>query len=297
MQSNREDNLISASAADRLIAAHDGDVALLYLYVRRSGNTDTEEAASVLCRTLGEMDAALEKLGRMGLLSETPAVPAAPAKLPPPDELPQYDAADIVSRGDKVFTALMQETQAVLGHALSTPDLKKLFGIYDYLKLPPEVIMMLLHYCVGASSGRQPTMRFIEKAAFDWANREILTLEQAEAYIEARRQHDEQSAEAARRLGIDGRGLTATEKRYIASWLEMGFTPELIAIAYDRTVTNTGSLKWGYMDKIIRSWNEKGLFSAEDVETKDKRRPDRQPAKKNAAPPDLNKLLNALDKI
>ena len=188
MQSAKDDNLIGASAADRLIAAHDGDVALLYLYIRRSGSADTEGAARALCRTLGEMEAALEKLGRMGLLGdEAAAKPAGQDRFPPADEMPQYSAADIVSRDDKAFSAVLLEAQRVLGHALSTPDLKKLFGIYDYLRLPAEVIMLLLHHCVTLSNGRLPSRRFIEKEAFVWADNEIRTAEQAEAYCSASR--------------------------------------------------------------------------------------------------------------
>ncbi|MCR5577066.1 MAG: DnaD domain protein [Oscillospiraceae bacterium] len=292
MQATKDDKFISAAEADRLIAAHDGDVALLYLYIRRTGSADTEGAARALCRTLGEMDAALEKLERMGLLGETPA---GTQKLPPTDKLPEdYRAADIVSRDDGTFTAIVQEAQRVLGHALSTPDLKKLFGIYDYLALPPEVIMVLLHHCVSVSNGRLPTMRFIEKEAFDWANREIRTLEQAEDYMEDRRLRGEESAAAARVLGITGRALSATEKRYITSWLDLGYTPELIAIAYDRTVTNTGALRWGYMNKIIQSWHEKGLFTAGDVEAKDGRRPSRAPGRAPDKPVDLSDLKSLL---
>ena len=44
------DNFIDASAADRLIAAHDGDVALLYIYLARTGSRDLERAAHDLCR-------------------------------------------------------------------------------------------------------------------------------------------------------------------------------------------------------------------------------------------------------
>ena len=129
MQSAKDDNLISASAADRLIAAHDGDVALLYLYIRRSGSADTEGAARALCRTLGEMEAALEKLGRMGLLVDEAAQKPAGQRVPlPADEMPQNSAADIVSRDDKAFAAGVLEARRVLGDALSTPDLARLFG-------------------------------------------------------------------------------------------------------------------------------------------------------------------------
>ena len=50
------------------------------------------------------------------------------------------------------------------------------------------------------------------------------------------------------------------------------------------------------MNKIIQSWHEKGLLTAEDVETKDRRSPARPP-KKAEPPRDLDKLLSALDTI
>ena len=51
------------------------------------------------------------------------------------------------------------------------------------------------------------------------------------------------------------------------------------------------------MNKIIQSWHEKGLLTAEDVETKDRRSRGRTPPKKAEPPRDLDKLLSALDTI
>ena len=80
--------IISPQAADRLIAAHDGDVALLYIYRLRTGCTGHEQAARDLCRTLREIEAADEKLSRLALFDggahgASPApVQAAPAPVP-----------------------------------------------------------------------------------------------------------------------------------------------------------------------------------------------------------------------
>ncbi|MBQ9684992.1 MAG: DnaD domain protein [Oscillospiraceae bacterium] len=299
MQGLTEDKFISA--ADRLLSAHDGDVALLYLYLRRHGAFDAEDAARLLCRTRREIDAAWEKLRRMGLTeADAPAEEApAPLKLPPADELPEYKAEDLVlrSKEDPAFSALIGEAQRVLGHALSSPDLKRLFGIYDYLALPAEVVMVLLNYCVSIAKGRAPSMRYIEKQAYIWANREILTLEQAEEYIADSRRRAEQTAQIGAALGLTGRDLTPTERRYIESWLDMGYDAETIALAYDRTVTNTGALKWSYMNKIIQSWQEKGLRTVSEIEEKDSRRRPPRPAGKTERVADMDRLLDALDKI
>lgn len=293
---------IPAAEAESIIAGHDGDVALLWLCLRLKPGATVEDAARMLCRTRAEMEAALEKLQRMGLaelpeqIKPAPPAPTA-AKLPPPDELPQYTAQDLAarSREDTRFAALVTEAQRVLGRILSSSDLKKLFGIYDYLALPPEVIMMLLNYCVKLYPvGNPPSMRQIEKEGYVWANSEIYTIEQAEAYIADSERRREKLTQTAKILGIAGRKLTPTEKKFIFEWLGMGFDGEMIAIAYDRTVVKTGGLKWSYMNGILKAWHEKGLHTPEDVRRKDVRR---KPGAANEAPRDLGKLLEDLDRI
>jgi len=287
------ENRIPCEDIERLVAAHDGDVALLFLYLCRRPY-DPEKAALELCRTGAEVASAAEKLRRLGLFpAERTGAPApVETRLPPPDELPEYTADDIGRRTaeDGRFRAVVAEAQSIMGRSLSGADMKILFGIYDYLSLPPEVILELLNFCVDRSRekygpGRLPSMRAVEKEAYLWANMEILTLEQAEEYIRdfrARRSAVYLTAEA---LGIRGRELTSTEQKYISSWLDMGFGPETVEIAYDRTVTNTGALKWQYMNRILQSWDEKGLHSPGEIAEKDgPRRPSAAPRPAPAKP-------------
>ena len=112
-----------------------------------------------------------------------------------------------------------------------------------------------MHHCADEARlkfgpGRVPTMRQIEKEAYVWANREIMTFEQAEEYIRSRARLRDAMEDVKRALGIGGRQLSPSERKYIESWLELGFGPEALALAYDRTVTNIGQLKWSYMNKI-----------------------------------------------
>ena len=241
----------------------------------RCGAFNAERAARELCLTLAEVNSAYEKLCRMELFAEKEVQKSIPL---PAEELPQYTTEDIVRRtdADPGFKAVLNEAQQKLGRVLSTSDIKTLFGIYDFLALPPDVIFMLLTYCIDTfaakyGSGRLPSMRSIEKEAYSWANKEILTLEQAEEYIKNAAERRSKLGEVKSALGITGRQLTATEAKYVNSWLDMGFDCGTLAVAYDRTVTNTGALKWGYMNKIVTSWHEKGLHSIEDVEQNDTR--------------------------
>ena len=64
MSGQDRSNSISSAIADKLISAHDGDVALLYIYMARRGGHDLDAAARDLCRTMSEISAAAEKLQR-----------------------------------------------------------------------------------------------------------------------------------------------------------------------------------------------------------------------------------------
>lgn len=264
---------LPAGDADKLLDQADGNCALLYLYLLRNGTSRTRrDAARALRLPETEVEKAAAKLRALGLLSlKNGSLP------PPPDEMPEYMAEDIVRRSeeDGGFKATLTETERVLGHSLSGADMKTLFGIYDHLGLPPEVIMELLYHCVEEyqaryGPGRVPTMRYIEKEAYFWANREIITLDAAEEHLRRRRVARDAVAKIRLAFGIRDRDLTATERKYIEDWLDLGFPPESIEMAFDRTVTNTGQLKWNYMNKIIQSWDGKGLHTPEEIEAGDR---------------------------
>lgn len=173
------------------------------------------------------ISAAAERLRGMGLLSA-----AAAPRVPPAQELPEYTSEEVVRRSDEdpAFRGVLAEAERLLGHTLSGADTRTLFGIYDYLGLPVDVIMELMHHCADEARlkygpGRVPRMRDIEREAYVWANREIMTFEQAEEYIRSRaRLHD--AVEGVKRaLGIGGRSLAPSERKYIESWLDLGLRP------------------------------------------------------------------------
>ena len=131
--------------------------------------------------------------------------------------------------------------------------------------------MQLLHFCDEEArrrwgTARHPSARAISEEAYRWARNEIMSLELAEKYIAACEKRRTDHGRIAELLGIRGRELYKREAEYIDAWLEMGFPDEAIALALERTVLNTGALKWPYLNSILRHWHAAGLHTAEEIE-------------------------------
>lgn len=263
---------IPCETLDKLLGHCDGNAALLYLHILCAGDFSLNRAARALKCTEAELLAAAGTLRALGLLD-------APEQTPERDEPPEYAAEDVTARAgtDPAFEAVVAEAETALGRVLSRNDLTLLFAIYDYWGLQPDVIMLLLHHCVEkyqarSGAGRTPTMRYIEKEAQFWARNEITTLDAAEEYLRRELEKQALSLQVKDALQIHGRDLTPGEAKYIDGWLSMGFGPEAVAEAYDRTMLATGRLAWKYMDTILRSWDEKQLRTPEAIAAGDPRR-------------------------
>jgi DnaD/phage-associated family protein len=192
-------------------------------------------------------------------------------------ERPAYSEKDVLSAmdTDTEFRMLYGEVQRLLGRTLNTEELKILLGFVRYLGLPCEVISVLVTYCRDRArmkgKFRNPSLRTIEKEAYHWAEEGIDTMEEAAAYIHRWNQRHSRLARLLELLQIRGRSLTPAEERYADNWLEMGFEDEVIRMAYEKTCVNTGGLSWPYMNKILTSWKNAGLLTAQQVKNGDKK--------------------------
>ncbi len=282
---------ISKKIVELLCAAGSGDAALLYLW-QAAGNT-------ALPCPLGEEKrrSAVETLTRLGLWQGEKETTLRK------EERPQYSEDTLQNTlRDKDFSRLVGETQRLLGRILSTEELKTLLSVYDYLRMPTEVVCLLISYCVQRAKqrgGRMPSMRSIEKEAYAWSDMGIDCVEAAVEYVQAASYRASRQGKIAELLQIKGRRLTDGECQYINRWLDWGFPQETIALAYEKTVLNTGDLKWPYMNSILARWQEKGLFTVEDVRRGDGTRPQTPQQKKksvgNAERDALRRLMGEED--
>ncbi len=258
-----------------LLGSGSGDACLLYLHIKSNGVLALAEAAEALHMDARRIDLAMALLGQLGLI----AAPA--AAQPPQPEAHRYTEQDVLNaqRSDPKFKLLVGEAQRRLGRMLSGEELKTLLGLRDYLRLPTEVIGLLIHYCIQRSRSRgrsrMPNMRAIEQEGYAWAEQGIDTVEAAAEYMNRQLQQYAAAGRYQTLLGIQDRRLTAGEERYLLQWARLCMPDDVISLAYERTCLSTGGLKWPYMDAILRRWDEQGFRSLEAIEQGDVK-PERQ---------------------
>ena len=284
----REDQpniVLPAQQADRLIGRGDGDAALLYLCLLRA---DRGVTAQELQRRLKwsqlRLHAAETALQELGLIDRPPEQkPPEPAQ-----ERPVYTADDLTDllTGDAGFRMLVPQTEEKLGKRLKTADLQILAGLYDDLGLPADVIYLLVCHCVARSEerygpGRRPTLRQIEKEGYHWAQRGLFDQKSASRYLRDWNVRRSAMSRYMQVLGLGDRRPVESEERYITDWMDKGFPPETVALAYDKTVFYKKELNWRYLNGILRRWHENGWHTEEEVRQSDSRKPSRREEKKD----------------
>ena len=284
----REDQpniVLPAQQADRLIGRGDGDAALLYLCLLRADRGVTaQELQRKLKWSQLRLHAAETALQELGLIDRPPEQkPPEPAQ-----ERPVYTADDLTDllTGDAGFRMLVPQTEEKLGKRLKTADLQILAGLYDDLGLPADVIYLLVCHCVARSEerygpGRRPTLRQIEKEGYHWAQRGLFDQESASRYLRDWNVRRSAMSRYMQLLGLGDRRPVESEERYITDWMDKGFPPETVALAYDKTVFYKKELNWRYLNGILRRWHENGWHTEEEVRQSDSRKPSRREEKKD----------------
>lgn len=270
VQTGDEGISLTAQAAARLLERGDGDAALLYLaLLRRRGTIPPRSLAGELRWDRPRIEAAEGVLRELGLL--------APAEPPPEpaEERPAYRQSDIADylEGSEEFRRLTAEVERKLGKKLTAPDVGVLLGLNDYLGLPVDVIYLLVCHCVERAqrrgAGRRPGMKQIEREGYAWARMGIDSQAAAAEYLKDYARRRERVPQYMRVLGLGERTPSPSEEKYLSAWQEMGFSPETVALAYDKTVLKCHELRWPYLNGILKRWHEAGLHTPEDVEAGD----------------------------
>lgn len=183
---------------------------------------------------------------------------AAPPQMADPGNTPRYNRREVTAMVQKsqLLRGLVQEAQQLLGRPLNTVDLDTLVALHSYYGLSAHYILTLVSYCVSIGKA---SMRYIEKTAATFLE-EGIGDEQLDEHISLLLSRNQLQQQVRRAMGIRDRELTAREKQYILNWTEqLHYPPEMIALASERTIDNTGRLSLPYLNSILESWARQGI--------------------------------------
>jgi DnaD/phage-associated family protein len=184
-----------------------------------------------------------------------------PTATKPVSALPMYppEELDIYAQRSVHAKELFNLAEKLFARPLKYHEINMIFGFYDWLGLPEEVIGILIGYCVSAG---KTNCNYMEKIAVDWADKGINNAELAESYITAMTKHYRQILKS---FGQGRRDPSPREITYMEKWLFKDKIPiELVLEACEITLAATGGAKFSYTDKIICNWKEKGVKTIEE---------------------------------
>lgn len=293
---------VPCTIADRHLKLCTGDQLKVLLLALRGGTSpvDLEMIAGRLGFTVEKVADCLDYWQQAGLFSraEAPlpqpappaetAAPPAPAPLvpAPPAAAPSPIREEQTVEGQKITTLhsrskltpsqqnkliredpeipqLLELLQEVLSRPLTPYETEGFLYLYSGLRLSSSYLLLAAQYSreIGKDSIRQ-----MERLVTGWVEKGVDTYDAAEAEIKrlARRRSNE--GKIRELFGIHDRNLSAKEKDYIEHWFtDLGYGEEIIRLAYDRTVDNTGKAAFPYLNRILNRWREKGIATPEEA--------------------------------
>ena len=177
---------------------------------------------------------------------------------------PNYSPSELsIYLQDSQVQELYKMAEKSLGRLLSSADQQILFGLYDWLHMPLNLIEYLLDHC---STKGHTSMRYIEKTAIAWLNDGVNTLAQAQM----RSDTDKTYFKILSEVGLGTQNITQVQKEFISKWLNTyKLSMEIILEGCRRTSAQTKNPSLNYLDRIFTSWHDNKVTSLEDIEKLD----------------------------
>lgn len=181
------------------------------------------------------------------------------------DERPATEVA--VSIRDENLASMIDECATLMGEAcLPNADVKNITALHTQYSLSADYIVTLAAYLAGKGD---LTARKLCNEAIRISGKGCDSTEALEAYIKDMEDSTGAEWEFRRVLGIYGRNLSASEKKYFKKWAEdFGYSVTIVTEAFNIATLNTQKADVRYMDKILTDWHEAGCRTVNECKAR-----------------------------
>ena len=245
---------------------------MVYLYIMLLASTGRSAETNEIAKKLGLIESdvinAIKYWNEKGIFSGTGDTiiikRSLDEEISPEAQKKPIDEVSRIIDGNSTLSDLCTIAQEILGKTLGNNDLETLYWFYDQLGFSPEVITMLLEYCVSMN---KRNMKYIEKVAITWHENNITTMDDAQNYILGATKSDEFISSLRGLFGITDRNLSKTESLYLKSWRdELDMSADMVGLAYEYCIMATSKLSFPYINTILKRWAEQGIKTIPDAE-------------------------------
>ncbi len=239
---------------------------LLYLYASDDEILSDDRIASITGLNISSVDSAIEYWISKGEITNISSVDSPDTAVQP--TLPKRSTVNLTEyvKTNADFKHLVADVERCLGRTLTHYEKQALALMRDYYKFSDSSISIIIEHC---SKREHFSASYVETVAKSLHDKGIVTYEQIEHELTSMDEYYSFESEAKRSLGLTAK-LSKKQSEYLASWRELGFSVDMIALAGDMCLNSTNKIAFPYMNKIILNWAEKKLFTVEAVEAENK---------------------------
>lgn len=171
------------------------------------------------------------------------------------------DAVDKLNRNKKRSSVITAINNTFFQGIMSPAWYNDISVIFDKYSFDEEVVYSLFNYCYN---NRALHKNYLFTVAEAWHINKIKTMDDLDIYYQKYEKCNKIKKSIGKKLGIT-RKFTEYEEAYIDKWcMEFGYDFDVIEIALKKTTSKTNP-SFEYINKIICSWNEKGLHTKDEI--------------------------------
>ena len=231
--------------------------------------TDAEDAAALAAAagcSPARAKSALRYWEEVGVLNGERVAVEKPLKRS--DEAEEMPAAEIAKTINELeLSAFIDQCQQVVGHIFNTRELNALTALIEEMPFSQEYLLTLVSYTRKKVKNKRFSVRYLEKVAHSMLERECLTVDALNEYLARAERFSAEEWRLRRLFGIGERKLGSREEECFMRWTgDYLYGEEIIGIAYDITVNQTGKVSLPYIDKLLSSFHGAGCRTVREVE-------------------------------